>query len=276
MESDCILYQSNPLHLNLLCQGAFRRNWVTWPRSLSCGCIITSCQVRRESERLYEKLALLSNVSRIGYVAQCNLILNYSSRTACINIALQYMIEYDEIANHFDPLDLNLNLILSGSIPAELGNLTLLTKLRLDNNTLSGEKRIFIEVASFFDFWFFFFEIAGCPSSILKLNKTEISLQDNLLGKNFNQKIDCGFVEVKTFWTFLLYVYLFVPFFVSMYWFQLKYLSLLCSVLGWSTSVYCICIFYAWIIHFVFKIFALSYAVSRINFICTSFGLPSM
>jgi hypothetical protein len=62
------------------------------------------------------------------------------------------MIEYDEIANHFDPLDLNLNLILSGSIPAELGNLTLLTKLRLDNNTLSGEKRIFIEVASFFDF----------------------------------------------------------------------------------------------------------------------------
>ena len=59
------------------------------------------------------------------------------------------MIEYDEIANHIDSLELNLNLILSGSIPAELGNLILLTKLRLENNSLSGEKRIFIEVASF-------------------------------------------------------------------------------------------------------------------------------
>ena len=59
------------------------------------------------------------------------------------------MIEYDEIANHIHLNDLHLNLILSGSIPAELGSLTLLTKLRLENNTLSGEKRIFIEVASF-------------------------------------------------------------------------------------------------------------------------------
>ncbi len=96
-----------------------------------------------------EKFALLSNVQRIGYVAQCNLILNYSSRTACTDSALQYMIEYDEIANHFDPLDLYLNLVLSGSIPAELGNLTLLTKLDLENNTLSGEKRIFLKSQAF-------------------------------------------------------------------------------------------------------------------------------
>ncbi len=40
-----------------------------------------------------EKFALRSNVSRIGYVAQCNLILNYSSRTACTDAALQHMRE---------------------------------------------------------------------------------------------------------------------------------------------------------------------------------------
>ena len=46
MESDCIPWQSKPLHLNLLCQGPFRRNWVTWPRSLICIYLVTVYQVR--------------------------------------------------------------------------------------------------------------------------------------------------------------------------------------------------------------------------------------
>ena len=63
---------------------------------------------------IFDKFALLSNVKRIGYVAQCNLILNYSSRTACTDSALQYMIEYDEIACHIHLNDLHMNLLCQG------------------------------------------------------------------------------------------------------------------------------------------------------------------
>ena len=40
----------------------------------------------------------------------------------------------------------------------------------------------------------FFF--AGRPSSILKLNKAEIDLQNNQLGTIFDEKIKCGAVEI--------------------------------------------------------------------------------
>ena len=79
------------------------------------------------------------------------------------------------------------------------------------------------------------------------MNKTEIGLRDNLLGKSFNQKIDCGFVEVKTFFNIFEVRILFVPFFKSMYWVQLKYISLLCSVLGLEYQciyVYFMCEFF--------------------------------
>ncbi len=68
--------------------------------------------------------------------------MNNSSRTACTDSALQYMIEYDEIANHIHPNDLAPESDLSGSIPAELGNLTALTALLLQDNKLSGEEGI--------------------------------------------------------------------------------------------------------------------------------------
>ena len=65
-------------------------------------------------KRLCENNSLWSNVKRIGYVALCTLILNYSSRTACTNSTLQFMIEYDEIANHIHLNNLHLNLLCQG------------------------------------------------------------------------------------------------------------------------------------------------------------------
>ena len=57
------------------------------------------------------------------------------------------LVENDEIACHIRLNVLYLNFFLSGSIPAELGNLTSLTNLDLQHNSLSGEKYFHLVIA---------------------------------------------------------------------------------------------------------------------------------
>ncbi len=106
-----IALQSNPLHLILFCQGPFRWSWATWPCSLILIYRGTVYQVR--------------SVSYHTRAVEC----------CCMQWS---PIAFHSKATHFIWID------LLGSIPAELGNLTALTNLWLQDNKLSGDEGVYL------------------------------------------------------------------------------------------------------------------------------------
>jgi len=67
-----------------------------------------------EDNKLSGDEDFLAIVSVICGAKECNCVFHYSSRTACKDSALHYMIEYAEIAYHIHINDLHLNLICQG------------------------------------------------------------------------------------------------------------------------------------------------------------------